>query len=99
LTDLAVSFSDALITLLSASVFVILTVVSYVGAYWASKTLHERMLGSVTRSTLRWFDTTPSGRIVNRFSRDQATVDDQLSHSIRSVVWWASSLLVSIVVM
>ncbi|QRW10315.1 ABC transporter [Ceratobasidium sp. AG-Ba] len=34
----------------------------------ASRTLYERMLRSVIRSPTRFFDTTPSGRILNRFS-------------------------------
>lgn len=55
------------------------------------------MLHSVIRSTPRWFDTTPSGRIVNRFSRDQETIDGTLSSSIRVVGSWAASLVGSIV--
>lgn len=49
------------ITIGMAALGLIQTAISYVGAYRASKILHEKMLKSVIRSTTRWFDTTPSG--------------------------------------
>lgn len=44
----------------------------------SARILHEKMLKSVLRSPMMFFDTTPMGRILNRFSKDQATVDDAL---------------------
>lgn len=56
-----------------------------------------QMLHSVIRSTPRWFDTTPSGRIVNRFSRDQETIDGQLAQSLRVVATWTAALIGAII--
>ena len=40
-----------------------------IGALKASKTLHNSMLANVLRSPMSFFDTTPLGRILNRFSK------------------------------
>ncbi|CAE6413166.1 unnamed protein product [Rhizoctonia solani] len=44
----------------------------------ASRLLYEKMLRSVMRSPSRFFDKTPSGRILNRFSKDIDTIDGGL---------------------
>jgi ABC-type multidrug transport system fused ATPase/permease subunit len=40
---------------------------------------HDRMLGGVMQSPLRFFETTPSGRILNRFSADIQQLDVELA--------------------
>ena len=39
------------------------------GAVLGSRTLHDNMLTAVLRSPMSFFDTTPLGRILNRFSK------------------------------
>ncbi|KAJ3053869.1 hypothetical protein HK097_003202 [Rhizophlyctis rosea] len=48
------------------------------GAYHASKRLHDSLLRRVIAAPVRFFDTTPLGRIVNRFSKDIGTIDSEL---------------------
>ncbi|CAL1530147.1 unnamed protein product [Lymnaea stagnalis] len=50
----------------------------------AAGSLHNGMLANVLRSPMSFFDTTPSGRIVNRFSGDVETVDNTLPQMFRS---------------
>ncbi|ORZ10482.1 multi drug resistance-associated protein MRP [Absidia repens] len=42
----------------------------------SAKILHFRMLDAVMHSPMSFFDTTPMGRILNRFAKDQHTVDE-----------------------
>ncbi|KAI1318942.1 hypothetical protein EDD11_005376 [Mortierella claussenii] len=47
----------------------------------SARVLHQEMLLSVLRSPMVFFDTTPMGRILNRFSKDQSTIDEVLPRS------------------
>ncbi|GAA5830776.1 hypothetical protein JCM5353_002363 [Sporobolomyces roseus] len=44
----------------------------------AAKKMHDRMFNSVLRSPMLFFETTPLGTILNRFSRDVDTIDVSL---------------------
>ena len=43
-----------------------------------SRHLHQKMLASVLRQPLNWYDTTPLGRVLNRFSQDISLMDLQM---------------------
>ncbi|KAG0016475.1 hypothetical protein BGZ82_001085, partial [Podila clonocystis] len=55
------------------------------GVLNASQSLHDQLLHKISRAKVRFFDTTPLGRIVNRFSADMADVDDNVGSSIAGV--------------
>lgn len=44
----------------------------------SSQKLHDTMFTSVLKAPMRFFDTNPSGRILNRFSKDMGAVDELL---------------------
>jgi len=48
----------------------------------ASRLIHHRSLGTLVRAPVTFFDTTPVGRILNRFSKDTDDVDFLLSMSM-----------------
>ncbi|XP_077460374.1 ATP-binding cassette sub-family C member 10 isoform X2 [Stigmatopora argus] len=48
------------------------------GAICAATVIHDRLLDRVIKATVSFFDTTPLGRILNRFSSDVYSVDDSL---------------------
>lgn len=50
----------------------------------AAKYLHKMLLKNIMRSPMSFFDVTPTGRIVNRFSKDIDTVDVMLPTNFRS---------------
>ncbi|KAJ1932682.1 hypothetical protein FBU59_006287, partial [Linderina macrospora] len=62
----------------------------YTGAIRASRTLHASLLRAVVHATPRFFDSTPLGRIINRFSRDMQTLDEW---SMDILVWWMMDIL------
>ncbi|XP_076441602.1 ATP-binding cassette sub-family C member 10-like [Babylonia areolata] len=48
------------------------------GGICAAKVMHKRLLTSVLKAPVLFFDTTPLGRIINRFSSDMYAIDDSL---------------------
>lgn len=53
----------------------------------ASRILFDDMLTVIIRAPLRWLDTVPTGRILNRFSKDFETVDSRLTGDIAFLLW------------
>lgn len=51
------------------------------GALRASRILYDRMTNALLRAKPQFFDRTPVGRIMNRFSKDLETVDVEISPS------------------
>lgn len=54
----------------------------YRGSIRASRVLFERFTNTVTRMPLHFFDTTPAGRILNRFTSDFGTLDSDVADGL-----------------
>ncbi|XP_069101813.1 multidrug resistance-associated protein 1-like isoform X2 [Argopecten irradians] len=64
----------------------------------ASKTFHSSMLKCILRSPMSFYDTTPIGRILNRFSSDLDVIDDRLPRTFRLLLYFGFNLLVTFIV-
>ncbi|KAF9329893.1 Multidrug resistance-associated protein 1 [Podila minutissima] len=52
----------------------------------SSRVMHDHAFVSVLNSPMSFFDTTPLGRILNRFSKDLSTIDNTLMNSFSSLM-------------
>ncbi|NXG68980.1 MRP7 protein, partial [Baryphthengus martii] len=67
----SIAGANSLFTILRAFLF------AY-GTTRAAVVIHNRLLQRILKATVTFFDTTPTGRILNRFSSDLYCVDDSL---------------------
>jgi ABC-type multidrug transport system fused ATPase/permease subunit len=69
-----IAISLVSITVAAGRVFLV-----YRGSLGASRKVFRDMTYSVLRTPMRWLDTVPTGRILNRFTADFQSMDSQLS--------------------
>ncbi|KAF8969223.1 ABC transporter [Flammula alnicola] len=65
--------------------------------YFASQRLHKVAIKRVMHAPMSFFETTPLGRIMNRFSKDIDTIDNLLGDSLRMFMATFSSILGAII--
>lgn len=68
----------------------------------SSNKLHDKMFTKMLGATMRFFDTNPAGRILNRFSRDMGVIDEMLPKALMEalqilLVMFGILIMVSIV--
>lgn len=63
------------------------TVLSFVAGINASRKIFRQLLGKVMHAKLRFFDSTPIGRIMNRFSKDMEAADQELTPFIEGAFY------------
>ncbi|KAJ7510445.1 putative ATP-binding cassette transporter protein YOR1 [Mycena galericulata] len=68
--------SQAITFFFMGSTFAMLT-------YFASQTLHKRALTRVVHAPMSFYETTPLGRILHRFTKDCDTIDSTLGEALR----------------
>ncbi|KAF2196793.1 multidrug resistance-associated protein 1 [Delitschia confertaspora ATCC 74209] len=77
----------------------------------ASRKLHERMAFAIFRSPMTFFETTPAGRILNRFSSDIYRVDEVLARTFNMlfvnsaraaftlvVISWGTPIFIAVII-
>ena len=63
----------------------------------ANQEIHEQMINGIVRSPASFFDTTPSGMIINKFSNDLSILDNSLSSSMTDMFEGPALSLVALV--
>jgi ABC-type multidrug transport system fused ATPase/permease subunit len=64
----------------------------------ASRTMLQRAMTRVLRAPMSFFDTTPLGRITNRFSKDIQVMDNELSDAMR-IYALTMTMIISVMVL
>ncbi|KAI9463347.1 ABC transporter [Lactarius psammicola] len=72
------------------------TTVAFI-VYSASRRMHDNAITRVMLSPMSFFETTPVGRIMNRFSKDIDTIDNMLADSFRTLVHTISCMIAAVV--
>ncbi len=64
----------------------------------AATIIHDKMLHRIMRAPMTFFDTTPVGRILNRFSQDMNVLDSNIRMTIIAFLSGVSGLVTTIIV-
>jgi ABC-type multidrug transport system fused ATPase/permease subunit len=68
----------------------------FYGSLTASWTLHQRLMESVSRAKFKFFDVTPLGQLMNRFSKDLEAVDQEVAPVAIGVMSCALAIAVTV---
>lgn len=63
------------------------------GGVVASRYVHLKMLNAILKTALTFYDTTPVGRILSRFSKDIDLVDQELPGEISAVIFFGLQVI------
>ncbi|XP_033647740.1 ATP-binding cassette sub-family C member 9-like [Asterias rubens] len=91
-----ISGTSLLLRLLSSATLIAASLV-------AARAIHQKMLRNIIKAPLRFFDTTPVGRILNRFATDTNLIDSKLAQTfnttLTSFMTCISAVIVNTIVM
>ncbi|KAF7259936.1 hypothetical protein EG68_02798 [Paragonimus skrjabini miyazakii] len=67
-------------------VLLVSEITRYISAIKASKAMHQTLLSRILRAPMAFFERTPSGRLLNRFSNDIDNLDHSIPESFMDVI-------------
>ncbi|GAA6008715.1 uncharacterized protein JCM10292_005037 [Rhodotorula paludigena] len=85
-----------LICVANLAITVIGILAAFQGSFKAARTLFKTSLTRVVYAPFRYFDTTPTGRTLNRYSTDFTIVDGSLTDEVRITLTHAFSFLTNV---
>lgn len=98
LTRIQCIYIFTIVTVLTIGVTLIRSFAFFRTCMRASIRLHDHMFRSISRATMRFFNTNTSGRVLNRFSKDMGAVDEILPTALIDCLQIGLSLLGIIIV-
>ncbi|KAL6424777.1 hypothetical protein ACFW04_010016 [Cataglyphis niger] len=98
LTRIECIYIFTIVTVLTIGVTMIRSFAFFRTCMRASIRLHDHMFRSISRATMRFFNTNTSGRVLNRFSKDMGAVDEILPTALIDCLQIGLSLLGIIIV-
>ncbi|KAJ4302925.1 Transporter of the ATP-binding cassette (ABC) [Kalmusia sp. IMI 367209] len=69
----------------------------FAGSLAASRRIHERLIQAITHAKFRFFDQTPLGQLMNRFSKDIESVDQEVAPVAIGVVHCLASIITIVI--
>ena len=69
----------------------------FTGSIRASRVLFEKLTYTVLRAPLRWLDTVPVGRVLNRFTSDFNVIDSRMAYDIGFMLYMLLQLMAIII--
>ncbi|KAI0833082.1 P-loop containing nucleoside triphosphate hydrolase protein [Hypoxylon sp. FL0890] len=69
----------------------------FFGSLTASWKLHNRLMSAVARAKFKFFDVTPLGQLMNRFSKDLEAIDQEVAPVAIGVMSCAVGILITVV--
>lgn len=69
----------------------------FYGSLTASRVLHNRLISSVMGAQFKFFDVTPLGQLMNRFSKDLEAVDQEIAGTAIGVIGCSLAIVITIV--
>lgn len=87
----------ALIGIASAFLALIRDLWLFFGSLTASRKIHDSLISAVSRAKFKFFDVTPLGQLMNRFSKDLEAVDQEIAPVAIGVMSCALGIIVTVV--
>ncbi|XP_066953710.1 ATP-binding cassette sub-family C member 9-like [Macrobrachium rosenbergii] len=88
----------AILSVLSIFLSLSTNLLGQVAAGNGRKKIHQDMLMNIVSCSVRFFDVTPAGRIMNRFTTDTAMIDKELARSVTHLLFFVLLVTSAVVV-
>jgi len=83
----------------TAILMIILNIIILFGVLAASRTFHNKAFSGVIGAPMGWFHANPTGRVINRFSKDMESIDQRLMPQIFQAIASFGALITAVAIL